>query len=254
MIIDISLIIAIKKLIVEAGAIAVNIRKAGIQVNIKDDNSPVTNADKAISQYIFDELTKITPNIPVICEERSILPINKNRQFWLIDPIDGTRSFINNKDSFTVNIALINNKIPVYGFIYQPDKNKLYFTNENQELCIEQNGKLINKNTHNKKSFVAVVSSNHFNLATSNYLEENNLTEIISIPSSLKLCLIAEGAADIFPKFGTTMEWDIAAGHALIRASGGNINLFDGNEMFYAKDDFKNPNFIAANKKWIDSQ
>lgn len=246
-----NLIIAIKELIIKAGHIAIDVREAGIEVEQKDDNSPVTNADKAISQYIFEGLTRLKLDIPVICEERPLVPIDKNKPFWLIDPIDGTRSFIANKDSFTVNIALIDNREPVYGFIYQPDKDMLYFTDENRQFCIEQNGRSIDKNTHNQDGFIAVVSSNHFNSMTSDYLKENDFSEIIAIPSSLKLCLIAEGAGDVFPKFGTTMEWDIAAGHALIKASGGNINLFQGDKMLYAKENFQNPYFIAANKKWL---
>jgi len=249
---DKNLIIAIKELIVKAGHIAIDAREKGIEVEWKDDNSPVTNADKEISQCIFDGLSQLKPDIPVICEERPLVSINKNKRFWLIDPIDGTRSFISNKDSFTVNIALIDNREPIYGFIYQPAKEMLYFTNENRQFCIEQNGKPVNKNIHEQDGFVAIVSSNHFNSVTSDYLKENDFTEVIAVPSSLKLCLIAEGVGDVFPKFGTTMEWDIAAGHALIKAAGGDIHLLEGDLMLYAKDNFQNPHFIATNKKWLE--
>jgi 3'(2'), 5'-bisphosphate nucleotidase len=245
------LVIAIKELITKAGHIALEARKDGIKVEWKEDNSPVTNADKAISQYIFDGLSKLKPEIPIICEERPLVSIDKDKPFWLVDPIDGTRSFISNKDSFTVNIALIDNREAVYGFIYQPTKKMLYFTDENKQFCIEQNGKFLAQNTHGEDGFVAIVSSNNFNSMTSDYLKENNFVEVISVPSSLKLCLIAEGVGDVFPKFGTTMEWDIAAGHALIKSAGGDIHLPGGELMLYAKENFQNPHFIAANKKWL---
>ena len=248
---DHDLVVAIKKLITMAGHIAVEARENGIKVEWKEDNSPVTDADKAISQYIFDGLVKLTPEIPVICEERPLVSIDKDKQFWLVDPIDGTRSFISNKDSFTVNIALIDNREAIYGFIYQPTKGILYFTDENKQFCIEQNGKFLAQNTHGEDGFVAIVSSNNFNSMTSDYLKENNFVEVISVPSSLKLCLIAEGVGDVFPKFGTTMEWDIAAGHALIKSAGGDIHLPGGELMLYAKENFQNPHFIAANNKWL---
>lgn len=245
------LLAEIKKLMLSAGEIALNARMSGIKVTWKPDNSPVTNADQEISQHIYDILSVLTPEIPIICEERDLFPINKKEKFWLIDPIDGTRSFISDKDSFTVNIALIENQEAVYGFIYQPATGKLYYTDENKKFCIEINGETTGQNPHSHNGFVAVVSSNDFNSLTSNYLKDHGLSKIISIPSSLKLCLIAEGVGDVFPKFGTTMEWDIAAGHALIKSAGGEIHLLDGKLMSYAKDGFLNPHFLAVNKNWI---
>lgn len=246
------LVIAIKKLIIEAGQIALDARKNGIEVTWKEDNSPVTNADKDISQYIYEALSDLEPSIPIICEERPFVAIDKNSKFWLIDPIDGTRSFISNNDSFTVNIALIDNQEAVYGFVYQPATETLYFTDANKEFCLEQSGVRIENKLHEQNGFVAVISSNNLNISTSNYLKENDFSEIIAIPSSLKLCLVAEGAGDVYPKFGTTMEWDIAAGHALIKAAGGDIHLLGGESMLYAKDEFLNPHFIAANKNWLN--
>lgn len=251
--IDRNLVLAIKKMIVKAGHIALNARKRGIEVEWKNDNSPVTNADKEISLFIFNELSNLTPKIPIICEERPIVAINKNKQFWLIDPIDGTKSFIKNKDSFTINIALIDKQLAAYGFVYQPARGILYFTDENQKFYIEKNEIAMDQNIHKQEGFVAVVSSNNFNLVMASYLKENNFSEVIAIPSSLKLCMIAEGAGDVFPKFDSTMEWDIAAGHALIRAVGGDIHVLTGDLMLYAKENFKNPYFIAANKKWLDT-
>jgi 3'(2'), 5'-bisphosphate nucleotidase len=242
---------AIKELIIKAGTIALDIRDQGLEIEWKEDNSPVTNADKAISQYIFEELSKLTPQIPIICEERPLFSVEQNKQFWLIDPIDGTRSFISNHDSFTVNIALIDNKEAVYGFIYKPTEKLLYFTDEAQRFCVEQNGSILNCNSHNQDGYVAVVSSHHFNSATADYLKNHSFKEVISVPSSIKLCLIAEGTGDVYPKFGQTMEWDIAAGHALIKATGGDIRAIDGGLIFYAKEQFKNPHFIARSQNWV---
>lgn len=247
---DKNLVIAIKKLIIEAGDIAINARKNGITIHWKSDGSPVTNADQLISDYIFAKLSDLRPDIPIICEEREIVAIDHKKEFWLIDPIDGTRSFINNENSFTVNIALINNRQATYGFIYQPTEKILYYTDKIKKLRIEKDNIIIEQNKHNQNGLVAVVSSNHFNNETIDYLKNNKFEKVIAIPSSLKLCLIAEGAGDVFPKFGTTMEWDIAAGHALIKAAGGEIYISEEEVMLYAKKDFQNSNFIAMNKKF----
>lgn len=248
------LIKKIKNLIVEAGDIALKTKQNNLKIEWKSDNTPVTNADKEISLFIFKALSILTPNTVVICEERELLPVDKNKPFWLIDPIDGTRSFIKGKDSFTVNIALVDKQMASYGFIYQPDTEILYFTDENKNFFIEQKGKTIEPNTHTDDDFIAVVSSNHFNRPTKDYLKNNQFSKVLSIPSSLKLCMIAEGVADVFPKFGTTMEWDIAAGDALIRASGGMLSLVSGEQMIYGKDNFENTDFIATSKNYLLNQ
>ena len=247
------LIQAVKEIIIVAGKIAVEARERGLEIETKKDNSPVTNADIQLSDYIFTKLQEIMPSIPVICEERPLVDITHKKQFWLIDPIDGTRSFIKNNDSFTVNIAMIDNKIPTFGFVYLPAKDRLYFTDENMKFCIQENGQIVGNNQHKQDGFVAVVSSHNFNSEIEYYLKENEFSEVIAIPSSVKLCMIAEGAGDVYPKFGPTMEWDTAAGHALVKAAGGRIYTLVGKEMSYAKEGFENPYFIAANKKWSDS-
>ncbi|MDC0864591.1 3'(2'),5'-bisphosphate nucleotidase CysQ [Rickettsiaceae bacterium] len=242
------LIKKIKELIINAGDIAIKTRQNNLKVEWKQDNTPVTNADKEISLFIFNALSILTPDIPVICEERERISIDKNKKFWLIDPIDGTKSFIDGRDSFTINIALIDNQIASFGFIYQPTARMLYFTDENKKFVIEKNQDILEPNVHNENEFVAVVSSHHFNQKTKDYLKNNGISKIISMPSSLKLCMIAEGVADIYPKFGTTMEWDIAAGHALINANGGKLSIHSGEEILYGKDHFENSNFIAISR------
>jgi 3'(2'), 5'-bisphosphate nucleotidase len=243
----------IKEIITSAGRIALDVRERGLEIKTKEDNSPVTNADIQISDYIFTKLLEIMPSIPVVCEERTLVDITDKKQFWLIDPIDGTRSFIKNNDSFTVNIAMIDDKTPTFGFVYLPSKDRLYFTDENMDFCIQENGKIVGNNKHTKDGLVAVVSSHNFNSETESYLKENEFSEIIAVPSSIKLCMIAEGAGDVYPKFGPTMEWDTAAGHALVKSAGGSVRTLLGEEMGYAKEGFLNPDFIAANKKWAES-
>jgi 3'(2'), 5'-bisphosphate nucleotidase len=248
---DKQLIEKIKTLIKKAGKIALDCRECGLQIERKSDNSPVTNADKKISLFLYENLSNITPDLPIICEEREPILFNKNKTFWLIDPIDGTRSYINNQDSFTVNMAIIDNMQAIYGFIYQPATDVLYFTDQNQQFCMENGNDMpLKANVHNQDGFVAVVSSRNFNQKTAIYLKTNSFSEIIAIPSSIKLCMVAEGACDVYPKFGPTMEWDIAAGHALIKAAGGEIWTFNGTVMNYAKENFENPEFIAAGKRW----
>lgn len=250
---DKRLIHRIKEIIIVAGKIALDVRRHGLEVKTKEDNSPVTNADTQISDYIFTKLLEIAPSIPVVCEERPLVDITDKKQFWLIDPIDGTRSFIKNNDSFTVNIAMIDNKTPMFGFVYLPSKDRLYYTDENMNFSIQEKGQIVGNNQHKKDGFVAIVSSHNFNSETENYLKENEFSEIIAVPSSIKLCMIAEGAGDVYPKFGPTMEWDTAAGHALVRSTGGLISTLLGDEMGYGKEGFLNPSFIAANKKWFEN-
>lgn len=242
----------LKEIILQAGEMSLNIRHLGLVIEKKIDNSPVTNADLKISDFIYKELTKLNKDIPVICEEQSSKQLGDKNTFWLVDPIDGTKSYIKNMDSFTVNIALIKNGHPVIGLIYIPALRKLYFTDHQGKLCIEQDGIKIKPNQKDKdrKDFVAVVSSNHFNTKTEEFILKYNFSKVISIPSSIKLCMIAENSCDMYPKFGQTMEWDIAAGHALINASGGMIVESSNNKILsYNKTNFANPHFLAMNKR-----
>jgi 3'(2'), 5'-bisphosphate nucleotidase len=242
---------ALKDIIVKAGEIALDVRQKNLVVNYKSDHSPVTNADKAVSAFIAQNITQLAPNIALVCEEREIPNIQNANLFWLIDPIDGTRSFLKNRDSFTVNIALIENNRPILGFIYLPSSHKLYYTNENDALAIEENGKKIEPRLHDQNGLVAVVSSHITNNETEDYLAKYDFDEILSIPSSIKLCMVAEGQADIYPKFSDTMEWDIAAGDALIRAAGGRVTSIEGDDLLYGKTNFLNHHFLAMGRRWV---
>lgn len=237
---------SLKDIAIQAGQISIDLRDEGLVIDNKKDNSPVTNADIAISNFIYSGLTSIDKNIPIICEEQYIQDISKQQMFWLVDPIDGTRSYIKNMDSFTVNIALIEFGVPVIGIVYQPTSKKLYFTDYDGSFVVEQNGNKIIPIKRENDGCIAVVSSRNFNQNTEDYIKDNNFSEVIAIPSSIKLCMIAEGSGDVYPKFGPTMEWDIAAGHALINATGGVVVDNETREvLLYGKPGFQNPDFIA---------
>lgn len=242
----------LKIIILNAGQIALECRDRGITVENKDDNSPVSNADKEISLFIYQKLYALAPNIPIICEEQEKIDVSDCESFWLIDPIDGTRSYIRGETSFTINIALIVDKRPKLGFIYQPDTEKLYYTDSDGKCCIEEAGQIVPCSAFkdNNEGLTAIISSEYVNRATQEYLAKHEFVNIIAIPSSIKLCMIAEGIGDIYPKFDPTMEWDIAAGHAIVNASGGRVTDILGHDITYAKPYFQNSEFLASGKRW----
>ena len=245
------LVHALKELIIQAGALAITKRNSGLKVELKEDGSPVTNADKEISNLIYKKLTELTPDIPIICEEQPVSDIDTSI-FWLVDPIDGTRSYIKQESSFTVNIGLVKNNVPTCGFIYQPEAAKLYYTDAQGKLIVEQDGKPLEvADSVISDNYIATVSSHYLNLATRYFLTQHSIIDIVRVPSSIKLCLVAEGVADVYPRFGRTMEWDIAAGHALIRAAGGDIVDTYGKALSYGKPNFENPHFLAFSKNWL---
>lgn len=247
-----NLVPALKALIIEAGAIALEAKCLGINVEYKYDNSPVTNADKNISTKICNTLKDLTPNIPIICEESSYHSIQTDT-FWFIDPIDGTRSFIRNESSYTVNIGLIQYGLPTLGFIYQPAAKKLYYTDENKTLQIERDSHHISYcPTKHKDKLIGTTGARYFNKFLKHLLQHNLISEIVTISSSIKLCLIAECQVDIYPSLGKTMEWDVAAGHALILAAGGNILDSSGKQLTYGKSQYMNSSFFAFSKNWLE--
>ncbi|NOZ48149.1 MAG: 3'(2'),5'-bisphosphate nucleotidase CysQ [Chlorobi bacterium] len=238
-------------------------------VSLKGDNSPLTKADIASNDVIKSFLDKT--NIPVLSEEGKEIEFSERNNwtnFWLVDPLDGTKEFIKRNGEFTVNIAFIENGYPVMGIIYTPVADELFFSGYNERAKkIENVHSLINskafdinlllKNTielpvsRENKHFVAVGSRSHMSAETESYINsyktKHKTVDILSKGSSLKLCLIAEGLADIYPRFAPTMEWDIAAGHAIIKGSGGIvIDVNTKQELKYNKENLLNPWFIAA--------
>ena len=246
----------------DAGKEILKIYDADFSVDTKADNSPITLADKNAHNTIVKALEKI--EIPILSEEgeQTAYTIRKNwDQFWMVDPLDGTKEFVNKNGEFTVNIALIENGIPTMGVIYIPVTQTLYFADklaykiENFSESIFSINNLLGKAdqlplTKTRSNYVVLASRSHMNETTTNYINElkelhPNLL-IQSKGSSLKLCTIAEGSADVYPRFGPTMEWDIAAGHAIINATRGNvINWETKKSLHYNKENLLNPSFVV---------
>lgn len=238
----------IKEIIFSASDIASRLAKSGVEISYKSDGSPVTNGDIEVSRYIMQHLDKILPDVPIISEEEE-LPVRIENTFWLVDPIDGTKSYINGDPLYTVNIGLIVDGMPIFGFIKNPATGYLYFTSESGEMMIECQGAqvLCNQDPGDLKALL----STHASSAVKDIILQHDITSYEIIPGAIKFCIIASGDADIYPRHGETMEWDTAAGHALIRATGGDIFGLDGNVLRYGKPNFLNKGFIAYSKRLI---
>lgn len=224
-----------------------------MQVSHKDDSSPVTDADLAANKLIVNKLRGLSPAIAVVSEENSEEENNEaaaSDVFWIVDPLDGTKSFIKQTGEFTVNIALIKDSRPQGGVVYLPAKEIGYFTAEdgNSYRQIGNNlPELIKVRQKPDTDVVVVASKSHLTPKTEEYIAGlGKDTKIISASSSMKFCMIAEGKADIYPRFGNTMEWDTAAGHAVLLAAGGHVMQPDGTPLLYKKEGFLNPFFIAT--------
>jgi 3'(2'), 5'-bisphosphate nucleotidase len=241
----------IKQLIIELGNVALKDQGTDFAVEFKYDNSPVTHVDKIISTAIVTALLKLTPYIPVVSEEEEI-PGFLGDTFWLVDPIDGTKSYIRREDTYTINIGLIQNGTPEYGFIYQPAQKLLHYTDEDKALIVERDGQFVRApETRIKGEWRAVISKQSRGQQMTELLELYNIKDVIHVPSSIKLCLVADGSADLYPRFAETMEWDIAAGHALIKASGGEIFDLSGRKIQYAKSQLRNKGFVACGANFL---
>lgn len=225
----------------------------------KDDRSPCTAADRDAERFILDSLAKFSPRLPVIAEEEVAAGRTQAiaDRFYLVDPLDGTKEFLRRNGEFTVNIAEIENGKPVRGVVYAPAKDRLFLGeigNGAFEMTLAPGDKLdlaTAKVIHVRKApadgIVAVASRSHRDSKTDEYLEHYRIRDFISAGSSLKFCLVAAGEADIYPRHGRTMEWDTAAGHAVLAAAGGSVTRVDGSPFLYGKasEDFANPFFVA---------
>lgn len=259
----------LSELAIIAGQKIMQIYVKNFEIYTKQDTSPVTEADRLAEDIIVAGLKRITPNIPIIAEEMASegalpkLSADANESFYLVDPLDGTKEFIHKRGEFTVNIALIKNHKPVIGIIFAPVLKQLYVAdveqgyaqmfelNDEFDLTAPLNQKDISAANLPNQPFKILASRSHITPSTETYIEElraqQGEIEIVNIGSSLKLCLLAAGEADIYPRFGPTMEWDIAAGHAILNAAGGYIDTDNGEEFTYGDQDneFRNGNFIA---------
>ena len=234
-----------------AGKAILEIYATDFEVKVKDDASPVTLADEQADRLIVAALQKLTPDIPVISEERAadMAALDGQTYFWLVDPLDGTREFLSRNGEFTVNIALIENDRPVLGVVYVPALGTTY-AGWGLATATRQDGdtksRPIAARPVPKRGAVLVHSRSHSDEAqitayAANYPEATRRAS----GSSIKFCLVAEGEADVYPRLGTTMEWDTAAAHAVLNAAGGSVTMLDGAPLSYRKPQFRNPHFVA---------
>ena len=232
----------------EAGNISLELRKKGLKKEIKKDNTPVTNGDIEVNNLITSKIKKITPDIPIVSEESSTNKLNENlKTFWLIDPIDGTNDYINDKDEFTINAGLIINNTPEVGLIYAPAKKRLFYTfNEGKcfELTNSKEKKLNCKKITKEGEVKAVSYSNKLKPIIEDWHKKFKVTKHVKMKSSLKFCVIATGEYDLYVAEPRACEWDIAAGHAIVKNAGGIISDFENKEILYGKKDFKNSSLI----------
>jgi len=232
----------------EAGNISLKLRKQGLKKEIKIDNTPVTNGDIEVNKLITAKIEKITPEIPIVSEESSTNKSNENlKTFWLIDPIDGTHDYINGRDEFTINAGLIINNRPEVGIVYAPGKKRLFYT-FHEGKCFELSNnkeKKLDCSKLTKKGEVKAVSySNKLKPVIEDWHKKFNVTEYIKMKSSFKFCVVATGEYDLYVAEPRACEWDIAAGHAILKNAGGIITDFENKEILYGKKDFKNSSLI----------
>ena len=236
----------------EAGNLSIELRNKGLKKHIKKDNTPVTNGDLEVNNIILNNLKKITPNIPIVSEETSV---NKNldlNTFWLVDPIDGTYDYINNRDEFTLNAALIINKVATAGIIYAPAKNRMFYSyGNNLSFELKDNKeKILNDKILDKNNIKAVSYSNNLKPEIIEFHRKLGVKEFVKMKSSLKFCVVASGEFDLYAAEPRACEWDIAAGDAILRNAGGSVTDFDGDIITYGKKDFKNPSLILKGSKF----
>lgn len=241
---------AIIPIVRSAGDTIMSIYSGDIQVKSKDDLSPVTEADVRAEAIILPALEALDGSIPIVSEEQAsngYIP-QIGQRFWLVDPLDGTKEFINRNGEFTVNVALIENSVPILGVVLAPATDRLFAGACGLGAFMESGGKRspIHCRTAPEKGLTVVASRSHGDIkALESFLAGRKIDSQTNAGSSLKLCLVAAGEADVYPRLGRTMEWDIAAGDAVLRAAGGRLETLEGKPMAYGKAGFANPHFAA---------
>ncbi len=235
----------------KASQVALDLRKIGLKKEIKSDNTPVTNGDIEVNKLLTKKISEITPNIVIVSEENAAHKNDKNlKNFWLIDPIDGTRDYISGGDEFTLNAALIINKEPAIGIITVPAQKRIFYSygmSNSYELINDQEINLIKK----KKDYTELKAVSYSNELKSEIIrvhKKYNITSHQKMKSSLKFCVVAAGEFDLYAAEPRACEWDIAAGHAILEHAGGKVTDFNDNEILYGKPAFKNPSLIIRNK------
>jgi 3'(2'), 5'-bisphosphate nucleotidase len=234
----------------EAGRVIMNIYSGPSTINFKTDGSPVTEADRAAESILLPAIAAAAPAVSIVSEENpESHEFVAGCQFFLVDPLDGTKEFIRagGDGAFTVNIGLVTKGVPVMGIVFAPALNRLFFGSASGGAFEISSGNCrpIAVRKPEPRGIVAVASASHRDLATNQWLEDRGIKQTVSIGSSLKFCLIAAGEADVYPRYGPTMEWDTAAGDAILRAAGGNVVVEDGSPLRYGKSNYRNGPFFA---------
>ena len=256
-----SLIDPVVALATEAGHAILEVYASDFEVQSKDDDSPLTQADLASHHHIVAGLELLTPGMPIISEESGLPDFEERRQwdrYWLIDPLDGTKEFVNRNGEFTVNIALIENNKPVFGVVYVPVKETVYVgcdgygaERRNADGSVDS----IKISTASANPVRVVGSRSHRGASLDAYLNNLGECDLLAMGSSLKFCVIAEGGADLYPRLGLTSEWDTAAAQAVVEQAGGSVVTLDGKPMKYnTKPDILNPYFFvigATDRDWL---
>jgi len=240
-----------------AGAVIMDVYATDFSVREKSDASPVTEADQRAEAVIEAALATIAPHIPMVGEEAAsdgYIPPVDSGTFWLVDPLDGTKEFVHRRGAFTVNIGLIEDNKASAGIVYAPDKGQIWWGMIGDGAWtadvvggVLENTRAISTRSADADSLVIVASKSHRSPELEEWIANYPTAESISIGSSLKFCLLAEGKADLYPRLGPTCEWDTAAAHGVLVAAGGAVNTLDGSPLTYAKDTktFLNPYFMA---------
>ena len=231
-----------------AGQESIDLYAKGLKIEIKEDGSPVSNGDLKCNELITNKILELTPNIPIISEETVDLKIkNKEKIFWLIDPIDGTKEYIAGKDEYTLNAALIINRVPNIGIVGVPKKKQLFYSYGVGDSYLIENNKKIKNNCTKKTSkgeIVALASSSNPSKEIIKELKKYNVTSVVKMASSYKFCVIANGEYDIYAAKERANEWDYAAGHAVAEHAGAIIKTLDGKPFDYGKEDYANPSIL----------
>lgn len=250
----------LRRLALQAGRAILDVYEGpDFDVRLKGDESPLTEADEAADRLISAGLRAAFPDVALVTEEQTETHDLRAEQFFIVDPLDGTKEFVQRRGDFTVNIALVEHGLPVQGVVYAPAKGRMFYTNAAGQ-AVEESGpfadgttgacQVLSMRAPDAGALVVVASKSHRDQATDDYIARYRVADMRSAGSSLKFCLLAAGEADFYPRLGRTMEWDTAAGHAVLQAAGGEVLDFHTHApLLYGKPGYENPFFIARHPK-----
>lgn len=251
------MMVALRKLSLEAGAVIMEVYESQtFDVKTKSDQSPVTEADERADALISAGLRAAFPDVALVTEEQAETHAETGNTFFIVDPLDGTKEFVQRRGDFTVNIAYVAGGVPLRGVVYAPARGRLFYTDGTGQT-VEETGPFdpetpgavtpLKVSNADNSALLVVASKSHRDQALEDYIAEYAVADSKSAGSSLKFCLVASGEADLYPRLGRTMEWDTAAGHAVLVGAGGEVVRFDDHTpLRYGKAGFENPYFIAS--------